>query len=101
MIYAENKIGLAVRRAFAVFAAGLAGGEFVSAQRVLRTEIARANTVSAAENARSLFGLQRRNRAAEFHGLVRLAQRHTDVARERVVAREAFVGAFENDDVLL
>ena len=39
--------------------------------------------------------------AAELRGFVGLAQGDADVARQRIVARHAFIGAFEDDDVLL
>ncbi len=101
MVHAEDEIGLAVRRTFAVLAPGLAGGEFVSAKRVFRAKIARTDAVSAPENARRFFRLERGQRTAEFRDFIGLAQRDADVARERIVAGHAFVGAFENDDVLL
>lgn len=40
MINAQDEIGLAVGSALAVLAAGLADGEFVSAERVFRTKVA-------------------------------------------------------------
>src|SRR5688572_17769876 len=101
MVHAEHEKRLAVRRARAVLAFARASRELVGAERVLRTEIARTDAVSAAEKSRRLRGRERRKRAAEFRRLVGLAQRHANVARERIVARKSFVRAFEDDDVLL
>ena len=101
MIDAEHEISLAVGGAFAVLAAGLAGGELISAEGMFGAEIARADAISAAENARRLLrasmpAMRRRISCASL----RLAERDADVAGQRIVAGDAFVGAFEDDDVL-
>lgn len=100
MIDAEDEERFAVGGTASVFAFGLADGEFVSAQGVFGAEIARTDTVAAAENARHFFGSNAGERSAKFFRLQRLGEGGADVAAERVVASEAFIGAFENDDVL-
>lgn len=100
MVHPQHEERLAVRRAPAVRALALAGGEFIRAQRVLGPEVARADAIRAAEQPRRLRLRERRHRAAEFQRLIRLAQRHADVARQRVVAGETLVRAFEDDDIL-
>ena len=52
VVDAQREIRLAVGLALAVSALRLAGHELVRAQRMLRPEIARADAVAAAENAR-------------------------------------------------
>ena len=98
---AQREIGLAVRGAFAVGALGLACGKLVRAERVLRPEVARADAVAAAENARGFLGRDGRQFAAELGRFLPLAQRGADVAGQRVVAGHALVGALENDDGFL
>ncbi len=100
VIDTKDEEGHAVRRALAVFAAGLTGGKLVSAQRVLRPKVARPDAVSASEQTGRLLCRQSRQAAAEFMGLQRLAQRDANVTRERIVPRQALVGALDDDDVL-
>src|SRR5438046_2321380 len=100
MVNAENEISFAVRSALAVLAFGLANCKFISTENVFRTEIARADAVTAAENARDFVRGERGQCAAKFRDLVRFAKRGADIARERVVAGETFVGALDDDDVL-
>ena len=52
MIDAEREIGFAIRSGFAVLATRLADDELVSAERVFRAEIAGADAVGTAEQAR-------------------------------------------------
>src|SRR5208283_5872780 len=79
----------------------LADGELVGAQRVLRPEVARADAERTAEQARRLGGREPWEAPAELRRLVGLAQRHPDVAGQRVVARHPLVRPLEDDDSLL
>src|SRR5262245_16588710 len=101
MVDPDGEISLALNRAFAVFAAGLADGVFLSAENVFGPEIARADAITAAEQARSFLWRQRRQRATEFHCFLRFAQRDANVARQGIVTGHPFIRAFENDDVFL
>src|ERR1043166_5180867 len=98
MIHAEDEKARAIRGAFAVFAAGLADSKLVSAQRVLGPKIARTDAVSAAEQTRRFLRRERRQFTAEFVGLEGFAQRDANIARQRIVASEALIGALDNDD---
>ena len=87
----------------AVLAGAAGGGELVGADDVLGAEVARAEAVGAGENVRHFVHGQRgqaflRGMAFVLNGL---GERGADVAAERVVAGERFVGALEDDDVLL
>ena len=101
MVDAQREIGFAVRGAFAVGALGLAGGKLVRAERVLRPKVARADAVTAPEDARGFLRRDGRQVAAELDHFLTLAQRGADVAGQRVVAGHALVGALENNDVFL
>ena len=79
----------------------MADGEFISPQRMLGPEVTRANAVSATEDAGCFLGRKRRNLPAMLMRLERFAQRHPNIARQRIVAREAFVGPFEDDHIPL
>jgi hypothetical protein len=71
------------------------------APSVFRPEIARTDAVSAAEQTRHFPGRRGRHLTLIKVCLERLAERGADVAGERVVAGQAFVGALDDDDVLL
>src|SRR6266850_1254370 len=101
MIDTEDEISCAVYSAFAVFAAGLADGKFVSAEGVLGAKIARTDAIRAAEHLWRFLGSEGRDFAAMFQGLVCFAERDADIAGQGVVAGQTFVGAFENDHATL
>src|SRR5688572_17713443 len=67
---------------------------------MLGTEIARANAVRAAEQARRLLRSKCGQCATKLHSFIGLAQRYADVTRERIVASQPFIRSFEDDDVL-
>ena len=101
VIDAEHEVRLAIGGTLAVLALHLADRELVGAERVLRSEIARADAVRTAEQPRHLGRRHRRHLAFVKMGFERLAERGPDVPRQRIVAGQAFVGAFDDDDVLL
>ena len=103
MIDAEDEEADAVGCGLAVLAGAAGGGEFVGADDVLGAEVARAEAVAAGVDVRHFV---QRHRGQTFGGAVsrgldRLRQRGADVAAQRIVAGEGFVGALEDDDVLL
>src|SRR6266480_4791139 len=94
VIDAEDEERLAVSGGAAILARGLTGGEFIRAERVLGTKIARADAVGAAEKT-GCFARRERGQRRDGVGasgilgeeagvLVRLAERDTNVARERI-----------------
>ena len=101
VVDAEGEISLTVLGAPPVGALGLAGGKLVGTERVLRPEVARADAVAAAENARGFLRRDGRQVAAELGRFLPLAKRGADVAGQWVVAGHALVGALENDDGFL
>ena len=98
MVDAEDKEVDAVGGGLAVFARAAGGGELVGADDVLGAEVARAQAVAAAEEARHLGERDRGQAADALHGLRKCG---ANVAAQRIVAGERFVGALQNDDVLL
>src|SRR5580698_9460297 len=103
MVDAEDDEADAVGGCLAVLARAAGGGELIRANHVLRAEVARAEAVSAGEDAGHL--AQRESGQALLRGpafgLNGLRQRSADVLAQRVVGRERFVGALQDDDVLL
>ena len=80
--------------------AGAAGGrELVCSDDVLGAEVAGAEAVGAAEDARD-FG-QLDLRAGRQYPARPCDERGADVAAQRVVGAQRFVGALQDDDVLL
>src|ERR1043166_3767514 len=98
VIDADGEVSGAIGSSLAIFAAGLADGELVSAEDMLGTEIAGADAVGTAEEARGFLGSHFRNFTMETESFVGFAESDADVARERVVAGETFIGAFQDDD---
>ena len=103
MVDAEDEEADAVGCGLAVFAGAAGGGELVCADDVLGAEVARAEAVAAAIDVGHFV---ERDRGQAFGGRMScsldcLGERGADVAAERVVAGEGFVGALEDDDVLL
>src|SRR5439155_22475545 len=101
MVHAKDKVSFSVGSAFAVLPPSLADGEFVGAEGVLGPEITRTDAVSAAEQAWRFLRLQRRQDAAKFLHFMSFAEGHANVARERIVPGQTFVGAFDDNNVLL
>ena len=103
MVDAEDDEAGAVGCGLAVFAGAACGGEFVCADDVLGAEVARAEAVGAGVDVRHFVHRHGRQAfgGAVAGGLDGLGERGADVAAERVVAAEGFVGALEDDDVLL
>src|SRR5215471_8404186 len=101
MIHAQYEIGLAVSRALSILPAGLADGKLVRPKGVFRPKIARADAIGATENPRRLLESEGWDGAAVLLGFESFAQRDADIAGERVVSGQAFVGTFYNDDLFL
>ncbi len=97
MINPEDEISGTVYRSFAVFAAGLAGGKFVSPEGVLGAKVARADAIRAAEHLWGFFGGQGRDFAAMLQSLVCFAERHADIVfgdKFSMMRRDALPGGF-------
>ncbi len=104
MIDAEDEEADAICGCLAVLAGAACGGVLVGADDVLGTEVARAEAVGAADRCAALRSGRDRGQAFSCRMafvLDRLRERGADVAAERVVAGQRFVGALEDDDVLL
>src|SRR2546422_2634643 len=100
MIDTQGEVSLPISSALAVLAPSLADGELISAQAVFGTEIARADAIGTSEKPRGFLRTKSRQISTELERLVGFAQRHPDVARERVVPRQTFIRALQNDYVL-
>src|SRR6185503_16101046 len=98
MIDAEHHERGAVRGALAVLARARSHREFIGADRVFGSEIARPQTVYTPKQSRHLIGGDPRKTRFTLQCLV---ERRPDIAAHRVVARHRFVCALEHDDVLL
>ena len=98
VVDAEDEEADAVSRGFAILACAAGGSKLVGAEDVLGTEITRAQAVGAPENGGNLFKRDLWQTGVVLNGL---GERGANVAAKRVVARESFVGALEDDDVLL
>ena len=107
MVNAENDEGCAIGEGLAVLARAARSCVLVSGNDVLGAEVARTQAVGAGDNLRHLGTIERREalRSAvagiEVRPLQGLVQRGADIAAQRIVAGHAFVGALEDDDVLL
>ena len=104
MVDAEHDEVHAVRGRLAVLARAARSGKLVRANNVLGTEVARAQAVGAANKCAALrpwpvTGQTFRRRVAFI--LNRLRQRGANVAAQRIVAGQRFVGPLQDDDVLL
>ena len=100
MVDAEGEIVDAIAGFFAIGPGGGTGGEFVGTEGVFGSKIAGTDPVAAVEKAGHLFG---RNRAhavvGAFVSFGGFGQSDADVAPERVVAGESFVGPLDDDDL--
>ncbi len=97
MINPEDEISSAVHGSFAIFAAGLADGKFVSTEGVRGAKIARPDAISPTEHLWRFFRGQSRDFAAMRQSLVCFAEGDADIAGQWIVARQTFVRAFENN----
>ena len=103
MVDAEDEEGDAVAGALAIFAGAVGGGELVCANDVLGAEVARAKAVGAAKMCGTSF-MARAGRPSDGRMafvLNGLGESGADVAAKGIVAGQGFVGALEDDDVLL
>ncbi len=82
----------------AVFAGAAGGGVLVGAEDVFGAEVAGAEAVGAGEDLGNFLEGDLGEARGALNGF---AQRGADVLAQRVVGREGFVGALEDDDVLL
>src|SRR3569833_2972590 len=98
MLNAEDKEVCPIGYGLAVFAGAAGGGVLVCADDVLGAEIARTETVAAAEELRNFLEGDLGNSRGALNGF---GQSGADVAPHRVVAREGRVSPLEDDDVLL
>ncbi len=103
MVDAEDEEVDAVGGALAVLAGAVGGGKLIRSDDVLGAEVARAEAVGAGvdvghfcdgEGGQALGGRM-------AFGLNGLRERGADVAAQWIVAGEGFVGALQDDDVLL
>ena len=101
VLHPQHEVALPILGGAAVGPGGNAGGELVRPDDVLGTEVARADAVGAAEEAGRFVWRDAGERAAVARGFVGLAQGHTNVTGQRVVAGQAFVGPLEDDDARL
>ena len=103
MVDAENEEADAVSCGFAILAGQAGGSELVSAEDVFGAEVAGAEAIGAAEDFGNVADLKRGQafRSGTAFVMGGLGEGGADVAAERVVAGKGFVGALEDDDVLL
>jgi len=102
MVHAKDKVSFAVGCAFAIFAPGLTDREFIGAEGVLWPEITRTDAVSPAEKG-AVFPQastqEERHRISRLHGL--LPKGDTNIPREWIVSGQTFIGALDDNNVLL
>ncbi len=98
VVDAEDDEVFAVGKGLAVFAGAAGGGVLVSAEDVLRAEVARAEAVGTGDDLGNFFEGELGETGGSLDGL---GDRGADVFAEGVVGREGFVGALEDDDVFL
>jgi hypothetical protein len=98
VIDAEDDEGFAVGEGLAVLARAAGGSVLVGAEDVLGAEVAGAETIGAGDDLGDFSERDFGNAGGALDGL---AQRGADVLAERIVGGESFVGALEDDDVLL
>src|SRR3954464_5403976 len=98
MINAKSEVRFPVGSAFAVFAPGLAGSVLIGSESVFGTEVARADAIRSAKEARHLFRSHLRNHSAIFVRFERFAQRRANIAGQWIVSGHPFIGAFEDNN---
>src|ERR1051325_2992166 len=101
MIDSDNEVSLTVRGPFPILTPRLPDRILVRAQNVFRPEIARPDSIRAAEQPWHFFRRHARNHAAELVGFERFAERSPNVAGQGIITGHTFIGTLQDDHVLL